>query len=126
MRVINNLVCCGFCGMISPGHHPWCSGPGRASSRITCTVCGLKDGDHAKECIDSLIRANTFTLSKLVNRCYNEILNIKKAKIVNWLELDALCEHIARETGMLRSLNETVTAESRDEAPPEDTGEGCS
>ena len=107
--------------MISPGHHPWCSGPQGTKSRQTCSVCGLKDGDHEAKCIESLIKANTYTLSKLVNRCYNEILNIKKAKIVNWLELDALCEHIARETGMLRSLNETIS-----EAPPEDTGEGCS
>lgn len=125
-RVINKEEYCLECGGQErngrANHFSWCMKFGE--SLFTCSVCGLNNGSHFAECIASIIKANTNSLTKLVNRCYSELLILKRTKLINWTELDALCEHIARETGILRALNESV--KESHEAPPEDKGEGCS
>ena len=79
---------------------------------MSCSVCGLTNGAHLRECIDRLIVVNNQTMAKCVNRLYYQLNEVYSRKILDFMAIGEALEKTKDDLNDLKVLNCDDTANS--------------
>ena len=72
---------------------------------MSCSVCGMTNGAHLRECIDRLIAVNNQAMAKCVNRLYYQLHEVYSRRIIDYMAMGEALEKTRDDLNDLKVLN---------------------